>query len=146
MKKKKYSLNSSHKREGVKMFGDFINYVSGTLDRSSVQRDVIANNISNFNTPNYKSKQLVFEKTFQSELQTKLKVSEEKHIQSSGSDSLSLQDYEIVESSQGSVRVDGNNVDQTTEMINMLKNNYIYNTGVNAINKEFDLFKTAIGR
>ncbi|WP_341285488.1 flagellar basal body rod protein FlgB [Priestia megaterium] len=127
------------------MFGDFIPYVNDVMDYSSVNRKVIADNISNYNTPGYKAKTLRFEQIVNSESGIPLNTTNEKHI-SNHSSSLSLPAYKEVETSDGSSRVDGNNVNQTVEMINMLKNNSMFTNSVNAINKEFSLIKIAIGR
>jgi len=115
------------------------------MDYSSVNRKVIADNISNYNTPGYKAKTLRFEQIVNSESGISLNTTNEKHI-SNQSSSLNLPAYEEVETSDGSSRVDGNNVNQTVEMINMLKNNSMFTNSVNAINKEFSLIKLAIGR
>lgn len=115
------------------------------MDYSSVNRKVIADNISNYNTPGYKAKTLRFEQIVNSESGIPLNTTNEKHI-SNHSSSLSLPSYKEVETSDGSSRVDGNNVNQTVEMINMLKNNSMFTNSVNAINKEFSLIKIAIGR
>ncbi|QJX80597.1 flagellar basal body rod protein FlgB [Priestia megaterium] len=127
------------------MFGDFIPYVNDVMDYSSVNRKVIADNISNYNTPGYKAKTLRFEQIVNSESGIPLNMTNEKHI-SNHLSSLSLPAYKEVETSDGSSRVDGNNVNQTVEMINMLKNNSMFTNSVNAINKEFSLIKIAIGR
>ncbi|MDU9693774.1 flagellar basal body rod protein FlgB [Priestia aryabhattai] len=127
------------------MFGDFIPYVNDVMDYSSVNRKVIADNISNYNTPGYKAKTLRFEQIVNSESGIPLNTTNEKHI-TNHSSLLSLPAYKEVETSDGSSRVDGNNVNQTVEMINMLKNNSMFTNSVNAINKEFSLIKIAIGR
>ncbi|MEM4992812.1 flagellar basal body rod protein FlgB [Priestia sp. SB1] len=127
------------------MFGDFIPYVNDVMDYSSVNRKVIADNISNYNTPGYKAKTLRFEQIVNSESGIPLNTTNEKHI-TNHSSPLSLPAYKEVETSDGSSRVDGNNVNQTVEMINMLKNNSMFTNSVNAINKEFSLIKIAIGR
>jgi len=127
------------------LFGDFIPYLNNVMDYSSVNRKVIADNISNYNTPGYKAKTLRFDEIVNRESGVPLNTTNEKHI-TNHSSSLTFPDYEEVEKSDGSARVDGNNVNQTTEMINMLKNNSMFTTSVNAINKEFSLIKLAIGR
>lgn len=115
------------------------------MDYSSVNRNVIADNIANFNTPGYKTKVLRFEQILEYESGLALRTSSQSHL-SNQNKSLSVPAYSEVQESTGSARIDGNNVNQTTEMIKMLKNNYIFNTSVNAINKEFSLDKIAIGR
>lgn len=115
------------------------------MDYSSLNRNVIADNIANFNTPGYKTKVLRFEQVLENESGLALRTNSPSHL-SNQNKPLSVPAYSQVEESTGSLRIDGNNVNQTTEMIKMLKNNYIFNTSVNAINKEFSLDKIAIGR
>lgn len=126
------------------LFGDFIPYLNTVMDYSSVNRKVIADNIANYNTPDYKAKSLSFENALNNESDLSLETTNSQHI-SNKSSSTDISNYEVVETSDGSSRVDGNNVDQTAEMIKMLKNNALYTTSVNALNKEFSLTKIAIG-
>lgn len=126
------------------MFGDFIPYVNAVMDYSSSKSKVIADNISNFNTPGFKSKTLSFDQVLDNSAQLSLNTTDTRHI-TNRAPSLTVPAYSVVETSDGSAREDGNNVNQTTEMINMLKNNSVYTTSVNALNKEFSLIKTAIG-
>lgn len=128
------------------MFGDFINYVQQNLDKSVVTRNVIANNIANYNTPDFKAQSVNFESHLGLS-KGELKTTNVLHISGSSSSNKTATgvNYEIVENSDGEARVDGNNVDQTSEMIKMLENNSVYTNSVNALNKEYSLIKTAIG-
>ncbi|MGF7535624.1 flagellar basal body rod protein FlgB [Bacillus mexicanus] len=126
------------------LFGDFVPYLNSVMDYSSVNRKVIANNIANYNTPDYKVKTASFENAMDSGDDIELETTNKLHI-SNKKNSKDPLNYEVVETSDGSSRVDGNNVDQTAEMIKMLKNNALYTTSVNALNKEFSLTKIAIG-
>lgn len=127
------------------MFGDYVKYVEGTLDFSAVNREVISNNISNFNTPEFKTKSLSFDRVMENNMKLEIKNTDERHINNKLG-AMEVPNYSESQESTGAKRIDGNNVDQTAEMIKMLKNNYITSTAVNAINKEFNLFRTAIGR
>jgi flagellar basal-body rod protein FlgB len=127
------------------MFGNYINYVDSVLDFTTVNREVISNNISNFNTPEFKTKSLSFDKVMEDNMRLEIKNTDERHINNKIG-VMEVPKYSESQESTGSKRIDGNNVDQTAEMIKMLKNNYITSTAVNATNKEFNLFRTAIGR
>ena len=127
------------------MFGDYLGYVDGIMDHSAANRNVIANNVSNFNTPNFKTKALKFDQVIDNQMRLDLKTENNNHIKNSLG-AMEIPKSSIEQESGNKTRVDGNNVDQTAEMIKMLKNNYVFNTGVNAIHKEFQLFRTAIGR
>lgn len=122
--------------------------MNDVMDYSATYRDVIANNISNVNTPGYKTQTISFDSVLESEGRLALKTDDNKHISNgvSNYDSSALPKYSIKEESSGNAKVDGNNVDTTAEMIKMLQNNSVYTMSVNALNKEFSLIKTAIGQ
>ncbi len=128
------------------MFGEFIPFINDVMDYSAVNRKVIADNIANYNTPGYKAKAVEFEEIIERESGIALRTSNEKHITNNLHSTLEVPAYEEVTTSTGSARIDGNNVDQTKEMIDMLKNNSLYTKSVNAINKEISLIKLAIGQ
>lgn len=127
------------------MFGAYIPYVNGVMDASAVQRNLIADNIANSNTPGYKAKKLAFESALQSNMVLSLKKDNALHAGYTG-ELLSHPAYNVSEDAATKARIDGNNVDTTTEMIDMIRNNYIFNHSVHAVNKDFTLYKLAIGR
>lgn len=127
------------------MFGSFVPFVNNVMDASALQRNLIADNIANSNTPDYKAKKLQFEETLHSEMKLSLKSENLKHIGEKVS-SLEMPEYSVDSDNTTKARADGNNVDTTTEMIDMIRNNYIFNNSVQAVNKEFSLHKLAIGR
>jgi len=122
--------------------------MNDVMDYSATYRDVIANNISNANTAGYKTQTVSFDSVLGSEGSLALKTEDSKHISNGASNTTnsSLPNYSIKEESSGSARIDENNVDTTAEMIKMLQNNSVYTMSVNALNKEFTLIKTAIGK
>jgi flagellar basal-body rod protein FlgB len=128
------------------MFGDFIPFLNQVMDYSSVNGKVISNNISNYNTPGYKTQSLKFEDILNQQSGISLRTDNEKHISNSSTSSLDdISNMQTVVDDTGSSRVDGNNVDLTNEMVKMLQNNALMTTSVNAINKEFSLDKIAMG-
>ena len=127
------------------MFGDFIPFLNQVMDYSSVNGKVISNNISNYNTPGYKTQSLKFEDILNQQSGISLRTDNEKHISNSSTSSLDdISNMQTVVDDTGSSRVDGNNVDLTNEMVKMLQNNALMTTSVNAINKEFSLDKIAM--
>ena len=129
---------------GVDMLGTYISNLNKLMDANQMQRDLIANNISNSNTPGYKVQKLQFEQTFNNQMALSLKGDDVNHI-SNTSEPLSVPDYNVYTDTSTKGRVDGNNVDTTTEMTNLIRNQYIYTNSVTALNQEFSLYKTAIG-
>ena len=95
------------------------------LDATNLRQQTIAHNIANVNTAGYKSKQVVFE-------------SELKKYINSGITSQKVKNGitikpKIVESSDTSMNLDGNNVDIDLEMANMAANQIQYNTLVRQV-------------
>ena len=125
------------------MSSSYMGFVQGVMDASVLKRKAVANNISNYSTPNFKASKVSFDELFAQETKEKIKVTNSKHIESLGAQQglVSIEkDYST------KARVDGNNVNLNNEMIEMVKNNYLFNTTVQAINKEFKLQKTALGK
>ena len=128
------------------MTSQYLDFIEKVMDVSAVKRKTIADNISNYNTPNFKASIVDFEKMFQNELngngELSLKSTDTKHIKSfDDQDGISIEkDYTTKE------REDGNNVDLNAEMVDMIKNNFLSDLTVQAINKEFSLQKIAIGK
>lgn len=124
------------------MFGEYINFIEKNMDVAAVTRNVIADNIANYNTPDFKATKVSFDHLFEKSGDLSLKQSATKHFNRLGA-STSPMLYQDTETKE---RVDGNNVDLNVEMIDMIKNNSYYNKAVQAVNKEFFLMKTAIGK
>ena len=117
------------------------NFLGSLMEISALKRKTIADNIANYNTPNFKGTKVVFEDMFNGS-DGKLKQTNEKHITGfSGSD-----EPKLVTDTTTKERYDGNNVDLNEEMIDMVKNNYMYNMSVQALNKQFALTKIARGQ
>lgn len=124
------------------MFGNYIGSLENRMDLNLRKRDTNIQNISNFNTPEYKTKKYVEAEGFNSQLNNALKVTNGKHIAISDEGS----GGEIVETSSGKVRQDGNNVNLASEMMDLTKSNLLFNTSIKAINEELKLHKIAIGQ
>ena len=119
---------------------NYINILDKAADASWLRNEVISNNIANATTPNYKRQDVQFE----SYLMTAL----------AGEDSLdeSVADLDLSEVTATtyteyaglSYRMDGNNVDISTENAELAKNQLRYYTLVDSINKEFNAIKTVL--
>lgn len=123
---------------------DYISFASSIMDLTRKNGEVISNNIANSNTPDYKAKEINFMNQLRSEMKTELKTTSEFHM--NGDDEDRLGKVDVSESTSGRTRVDGNNVDQTKEMVKLLENNNKNGLAVNSLNSELNLFRTAIGR
>ena len=119
---------------------NYINVLDKAADASWTRNDVLANNIANEDTPGYKRKDVQFE-TYLSDAEA-------------GTDSLDATVAEIdlnqlnattyTEHAGLSYRMDGNNVDITTENVELAKNQLKYYTLMNSINQEFTRLKSAL--
>ena len=117
-------------------------YINKALDASWLRNEVIANNISNVDTPNFKSSKVEFEAELKKAMSSdtvQMKQTRSKHINISSSF-----EPQVVQNEDTTVRMDGNNVDMESEQLNMVKNTIYYNTMVQKISKEFGRLKVAI--
>ncbi len=116
------------------------------LDLSLKKHSVIASNIANANTPNYKAREMNFEEAFKRALgkgedEVSLKTTNPGHI----SDANSVEKLSpTVEISSAPARPDGNNVNMEKEMVKLTENNIAYNLGVQLISKQLKDIKIAI--
>lgn len=119
---------------------NYINVLDKAADASWTRNDVLANNIANADTPNYKRKDVQFETYLANAV--------------AGTDSLdetvanidlnTLNATTYTEQSSLSYRIDGNNVDVSTENVELAKNQIRYYVLMNSINADFNQMKTAL--
>lgn len=119
---------------------NYINVLDKAADASWVRNDVLANNIANADTPNYKRKDVQFETYLSNAV--------------AGTDSLdetvanidlsTLESTTYTEQAGLSYREDGNNVDISTENVELAKNQLKYYTLMNSVNQEFSRLKSAM--
>jgi len=113
-----------------------------SLDASALRGKVIANNIANINTKNYKELSVSFEDTLNGNMNADtLKTDNSKHIQTaSASGEISVQRDENT-----SMRQDGNNVDIDLEMSNQAANELMYDALVSQVNSKISLTSYVVG-
>lgn len=119
---------------------NYINVLDKAADASWVRNDVLANNIANADMPNYKRKDVQFETYLSNAV--------------AGTDSLdetvanidlsTLESTTYTEQAGLSYREDGNNVDISTENVELAKNQLKYYTLMNSVNQEFGRLKSAM--
>lgn len=119
---------------------NYVNVLDKAADASWVRNDVLANNIANADTPNYKRKDVQFETYLSNAV--------------AGTDSLdetvanidlsTLESTTYTEQAGLSYREDGNNVDISTENVELAKNQLKYYTLMNSVNQEFGRLKSAM--
>ena len=112
-----------------------------SLDASSLRGKVIANNIANINTKNFKKSYVTFEENLINEKnKLSLKKTNIEHI--SGKNDKSL--ISIEQDNSTSMRQDGNNVDLDLEKVNQAANTMMYNALITQANSKLTMTKSVI--
>ena len=119
---------------------NYINVLEKTADAAWTRNSVLAENIANVDTPNYKRQDVQFESYLESAL--------------TGTDSLddAVRDVDLgglnstvyTDQANLSYRLDGNNVDISTENTELAKNQLKYYTLMDSMQQEFSRLKAAM--
>lgn len=118
----------------------------------NTRREVISNNVANSNTPNFKAQDVIFRD--QLENSARLQKPSNRHT---GSDSrlyqtnerhitLSSNDHVQFTTNPNRVNDDGNNVDVTEQMIELMKITQLQSFAVQAVNKQSEINRAARGQ
>lgn len=131
-------------KEGEKMVlsgaYNYVNVLDKAADAAWTRNDVLANNIANADTPNYKRKDVQFE-TY---LSNAIAGTDTLDETVANIDLNTLEATTYTEQSNLSYRIDGNNVDISTENVELAKNQIRYYVLMNSINGEFTNLKAAL--
>lgn len=119
---------------------NYINVLDKAADASWVRNDVLANNIANADTPNYKRKDVQFETYLSNAVEGTDSLDETV----ANIDLSTLESTTYTEQAGLSYREDGNNVDISTENVELAKNQLKYYTLMNSVNQEFGRLKSAM--
>ncbi len=123
---------------------NFVNMLEKAADASMLRYNVIANNIANNDTPNYKRKDVNFEDYLLEELTSGSNRSLREKVADVDLDNITASTY--TDYSQLSYRLDGNNVDIDTENVELASTQIKYNAVVDTIHYEFSLYKAAMAK
>ena len=108
------------------------------------KQKVISSNIANINTPNYKTKDLVFENELNAASNLiSLKQTNSKHMNSIGSIS-NVNNQKLIEVTGLQEQNDGNNVNLDSQMSEMSKNKILFDAIQSSIKKDSRLFRSVI--
>jgi flagellar basal-body rod protein FlgB len=125
----------------MSLFSGTILRLEKALDYSSLKQKVISQNIANADTPNYKAKDVQFNKMFQSELDSlKANKTDKRHIdfkQTSGNPAIIVKKNMIYNHS-------GNSVDLDKEMSDLATNQIYYNAVTDRLAGKFQSLQTVI--
>lgn len=122
---------------------NYINILDKAADASNMRNELISNNIANVNTPDYKRKDLDFESVLQAELAGGKTLY--KSVKATNKDLSVLDPQVFTDNSSLSYRLDGNNVDISTEEAYLAENQIKYQALVDMMNQEFSRYKTVLG-
>jgi len=121
------------------LFDKTIESLSGALNFRAERHKVIASNIANIDTPNYKPKDIVFKKELELVTGNKAGVTmartQKKHL-SGGLISGGNVDFEVVDA--------GDKVDLDSEMAKLAENNLMYNVTVEFMSRKFRGMNTVL--
>lgn len=117
-----------------------------SMDAAALKNTVIADNISNVNTPNFKKREVVFQEKLNSLLNNQrdnidLAVTHKRHIIIKSKQDL---EAEIRQNDDWSFKNDGNNVDIDVESAKLAQNKIEYDVLSQSINNELKLLRLAI--
>lgn len=123
---------------------NYVNVLNKTLQATMERNNVLTNNLSNVSTPNYKRKDIFFEKYLKSELmkQPTGELDLDKRVANVDLSNLKASIY--TDQKELSYRYDGNNVDINTENANLAQNQIRYYTLVDSVTQEFSRIRTAL--
>lgn len=121
---------------------DYINVLDKAADASWTRESLIANNIANVNTPNYKRRDLNFESVLNEQLGSCKHESLDAKMRTVDLGQLNPMVY--TDHSSLSYRLDGNNVDIDTEEAELASEQIKYQALTTSISKEFSRMKSVI--
>ena len=109
------------------------------------RQKVISSNIANINTPNYKTKELVFENELSSSISNnlQLKATNSRHISNFNSSSLNS-NPKLIDVKNLEEQNDGNNVNLDTQMSEMSKNKILFDAIQSSIKRDSKLFRSVV--
>lgn len=119
---------------------NYINVLNCAANASETRNSVIANNIANVDTPNYKRQDVEFESYLKNALSNGSSLDEGV----SKVDLNSIQPKVYTDNASLSYRLDGNNVDIETENAYLADNQIRYYALLDSMTQEFSRIKTAL--
>ena len=128
--------------KSLNLFGGTISSLENGLNYASLKNKTIAQNIANVDTPNYKAKNVSFEKM--------LSDAKESTISAKRTD-VRHYDFQIQQSTPGvysyenfNYRSNGNGVDMDAEQASLAENTIYYNALIERISSKFNSLNTVI--
>lgn len=123
---------------------NYVNILNKAASASWTKNEIIANNLANVSTPNYKRKDLEFESILAEALTDTTTRNMDKKVANLNSNLSSLKSRIYTEYSSLSYRYDGNNVDVDTESAYLADNQIRYYTLLDSMIHEFNRLKSVL--
>ena len=125
------------------MFG-YVNVLKAAADASWTREEVLTNNIANVDTPNYKRQDADFTTYLNSALSRTNGGSSSltNRVNNINYNDVAIRTY--TDNSTLSYRTDGNNVDLSTENVELAAEQINYNALIDSMNNEFSRFKAVL--
>ncbi len=120
----------------------YINVLDKAADASWTRESLIANNLANVNTPNYKRQDIDFQSTLKNELGRYKYTSLDEKVERTDLSRLNASIY--TDSANYSYRLDGNNVDIDTEQVELASEQIKYQALTKSISSEFERLRAVI--
>ncbi len=119
-----------------------------SLDFRGRRNVLLASNVANVETPGYKAKDLVFEKSLGKAMKASipgpLNVTNARHMDGRNILPLHLVKPEMIRTSNPVGNIDGNSVDLEREMVKLGENQVVYQALAQMISHKFSQLRTAI--
>ena len=122
----------------------YVNLLKSAADASWTREEVLTTNIANVDTPNYKRQDVEFSSYLANALQRSGKNSSSltQRVNNVDYKDISIRTY--TDNSTLSYRTDGNNVDLSTENVELASEQINYNALIDSMNNEFSRFKSVL--
>ncbi|MGM0507742.1 MAG: flagellar basal body rod protein FlgB [Fusobacteriota bacterium] len=134
----------------MKLFNNNITALEKSLDAYSKRSDLLANNIANVNTPNYKRQDIQFENILSDAISSDEgatisgNVTQKGHISINPETNLENVKPKLITEQNTKMRNDKNNVDIEKEQAEFAKNNIRYKFATGRLTQEFRILNTVI--
>ena len=125
------------------IFG-YVNVLKSAADASWLREEVLSNNIANVDTPNYKRQDVEFKTYLNSAIEQSGKPKATLTQKINNVDLSNIKTRTYTDNSALSYRIDGNNVDSSTENVELAAEQINYNALIDSMNNEFSRFKAVL--
>lgn len=125
------------------IFG-YVNVLKSAADASWLREEVLSNNIANVDTPNYKRQDVEFKTYLNSAIEQSGKPKATLTQKINNVDLSNIKTRTYTDNSSLSYRIDGNNVDLSTENVELAAEQINYNALIDSMNNEFSRFKAVL--